>query len=73
MILILLTVTLAGLKFFADFMENVSWWWVAGMFFMTLLWFEFFERLFGFDKKQAHKRYEELVEKRIKRTFKTKK
>jgi len=74
MILIFLTLSLAGLKFFAtDFMENVSWWWVAGAFLIALLWFEVFERLLGFDKRLAHKQHEELLQKRIKRIFKTKK
>lgn len=74
MILILLTLSLAGLKFFAtDYMEDVSWWWVAGVFLIALLWFEVFERLFGFDKRRAHRHHEELQRKRIKRIFKTKK
>ena len=68
MILILLTVTLAGLKYFnVSFMENVSWWWVIGCFFATVIWIEFVERLLGFDKKKAHKKFEQIQQKRAKR------
>src|SRR4051812_1664845 len=57
MILILLTVTLAGLKYFEfNFMEHVSWWWVVGSFFLTFIWFEVFERILGFDKKKLHEK-----------------
>jgi small Trp-rich protein len=74
MILILLTVTLAGLKFFEfSFMENVSWWWVTGSFFLTFIWFEVFERLLGFDKKKLHEKFDAIQKRRAQKTFNEKK
>jgi small Trp-rich protein len=29
-----------------------DWWWVAGIFGLSFLWFEFGERIFGIDKKR---------------------
>ena len=70
MVLILLIVTLTGLKFFeVSFMHDVSWWWITGLFFLTLVWFEVFERLLGFDKKQIHKNFAEIQKARLKRIF----
>lgn len=70
MILILLTVILVGLKYFeVSFMANVSWWWVACAFAITFIWFEFFERIFGLDKKKAHKEFDEIQKKRAKKVF----
>jgi small Trp-rich protein len=74
MILILLTVTLAGLKYFdVSFMENVSWWWIVGLFFFTFIWFEFFERVLGLDKKKAHDKFDKVQKERAKKNFDNKK
>lgn len=74
MILIILTVTLAGLKYFdVSFMENISWWWIVALFLFTFLWFEFFERVLGLDKKKAHKKYDSLQKERAKKYFEDKK
>jgi len=74
MVLILLIVTLTGLKFFEfRFMDDVSWWWVTGLFFLTLIWFEVFERLLGFDKKKIHQVFDEAQKRRSKGFFKKKK
>lgn len=74
MFLILLIVVLTGLKFFdVSFMSDISWWWVTGLFFLAMLWFEVFEHLFGFDKKRAHKHYEQMIKNRVKSVFKKKK
>ncbi|MET3105296.1 small Trp-rich protein [Oxalobacteraceae bacterium GrIS 2.11] len=70
MILILLTITLAALKYFdMSFMANVSWWWVIGLFFFTFIWFEFFERVLGLDKKKAHAKHDQAQKIRAKRSF----
>ncbi|PRC92109.1 TIGR04438 family Trp-rich protein [Solimicrobium silvestre] len=70
MILILLTVTLAGLKYFeVSFMANISWWWITGLFFFTFIWFEFIERVLGLDKKKAHKKFDEIHKTRAKKMF----
>lgn len=74
MFLILLTVTLTALKFFeVGFMEDLSWWWVAGVFFLTFIWFEVFERLLGLDKKKLHIKYDEIRKNRAKRIFQKRK
>ncbi len=74
MILIILTVALSLLKYFEfSFMENVSWWWIGGLFFFTFLWFEFFERMLGLDKKKAHEKFDDLQKNRAKRYFEKKK
>lgn len=73
MFLILLTVSLAGLKYFeVGFFEQMSWWWVTGTFFVTFIWFEFFERILGLDKKKAHKEFDEIQKNRTKKTFEKK-
>jgi small Trp-rich protein len=53
-------------------MEDVSWWWVTGSFFLTFIWFEVFERVFGFDKKKLHERFDAIQKRRTKRTFEKK-
>ncbi|TDK67997.1 TIGR04438 family Trp-rich protein [Sapientia aquatica] len=74
MYLILLTVVLAGLKYFeVSFMDDVSWWWVIACFFVTFIWFEFIERMLGLDKKKAHKKFDEVQKNRAKRMFEKKK
>ena len=70
MILIILTVALAALKYFeVSFMANISWWWVAGAFFCTFIWFEFFERMLGLDRKKAHEQFDRVQRERAKRNF----
>jgi small Trp-rich protein len=74
MILIILLAILVGLKFFeVSFVENLSWWWVAGFAFLTFLWFEFFERMLGLDKRKEDAHYEKIRKERLKRNFKDKK
>ena len=74
MILVLLTVLLAALKYFeVSFMLNVSWWWIGGLFIFTFLWFEFFERALGLDKKKEHKEFERIQKERLKRVNSRKK
>lgn len=74
MILILLTVTLAGLKYFEiGFMENISWWWIVALFFFTFVWFEFFERVLGLDKKKAHDTMDKAQKERAKKYFEKRK
>ena len=70
MILIILTVTLTLLKFMeVNFMSSVSWLWIIGLFFFTFIWFEFFERVLGLDKKKAHAKFEKVQQERAKKTF----
>lgn len=69
--LIILIVVLSILKYFeiGPFI-NMSWWWIVGLLMVTFLWFEFFERVLGLDKRQAHNQSEKTRKERIKRTFK---
>lgn len=70
MILIILTVGAALLKYFeVSFMNNVSWWWIIGLFFLTFIWFEFFERILGLDKKKEHEKFDQIQRDRAKKNF----
>ena len=74
MILILILVLLLVLKL-ADvwIFASMSWWWIAGIGLFAFLWFEFFERMLGLDKRRKHQHYEKIREERVKRTFEKKK
>jgi len=70
MILIILTVGLTLLKYFeVSFMANISWMWIIGLFLFTFIWFEFFERVLGLDKKKAHAKFEKMQKERARKTF----
>ena len=52
--LIILIVALIALKYFeVRFVDNLSWWWIVGLAVAAFIWFEFLERMFGFDKRKA--------------------
>jgi small Trp-rich protein len=68
--LLILVVALYGMKLFElKFMEDISWWWINGIGFFAFLWFEFFERMLGLDKRQDDKMHEKMRKERLKRTF----
>lgn len=70
MFLILLTVTLAALKYFdVSFMVNIPWLWIIGLLFFTFIWFEFIERILGLDKKKAHAKFDQIQKDRAKKNF----
>ena len=47
-----------------------SWWYVVAPFAFTVLWFEFGEAFFGFDRKRLRKLdYENAREERLKNTY----
>ncbi|HEY8607322.1 MAG TPA: TIGR04438 family Trp-rich protein [Noviherbaspirillum sp.] len=48
----------------------LSWWWIAGLFVLAFVWFEFIERALGLDKRKEHKQAEKNRKDRIKRTLK---
>jgi len=48
----------------------LSWWWIAGLFAFVFLWFEFFEKMLGLDKRRAHNLSEKTRQNRVKKTFK---
>lgn len=69
--LIILIVLLAVLKYFeVGTLENYSWWWIAGLFGVAFLWFEFLEPMFGLDKRKAHEQLEKARKDRVNKTFK---
>ncbi len=69
--LIIVIVLLSALKYFeVGPLENLSWWWIAGLFAVAFLWFEFFEHMLGRDKRQAHEQLEKARKERVKKTFK---
>lgn len=69
--LIIAIVLLAILRFFEiSIFADLSWWWIAGLFVVAFLWFEYFERMLGRDKRKAHEQLEKAREDRVKKTFK---
>jgi len=69
--LILFIVTLILLKYFEiGFVENISWWWVAGLGAVAFIWFEFLERIFGLDKRRAFDEMEKARKDRVEKSFK---
>ncbi|MBC3876091.1 hypothetical protein [Undibacterium flavidum] len=56
-----------------SFMENISWWWINGFGLVVFLWFEFFERMLGLDKRKDEMLHEKMLKERQKRQFKMKK
>ena len=68
--IIILTALLALLKLAdVEFLADLSWWWIAGLFAAAFTWFEFIEPTFGLDKRRAHKHSDEIREKRVKKAF----
>ncbi|MBC3918762.1 TIGR04438 family Trp-rich protein [Undibacterium sp. CY18W] len=65
---LLLVLKLAEISIFA----NMSWWWWVGGVFITFLWFEIFERMFGLDKRKDHAHFEKMQKERVKRAFEKK-
>ncbi len=69
--LIVTIVVLTALRFFeVGPVADLSWWWVVGLFCVTLVWFEYGEKMFGLDKKKAHDEAEKIRQERIKKNFK---
>ena len=71
--IIILIVVLSLLRYFEiGPVANLSWWWIAGLFGVAFIWFEFIERMLGFDKRNAHAELEKTREARIKKAFEKK-
>ncbi|MFA9273238.1 MAG: TIGR04438 family Trp-rich protein [Candidatus Aquirickettsiella gammari] len=72
--LLILVVVLYILKLLdLSFMENISWWWINGLGLFAFLWFEFFERMLGLDKRKDEMLHEKMLKERQKRQFNIKK
>lgn len=65
---LLLVLKLAEVWIFA----TMSWWWITGIAIAAFLWFEFFERMLGLDKRKDHAHFEKIKNERVKRAFEKK-
>ncbi|MEC5217913.1 small Trp-rich protein [Actimicrobium sp. GrIS 1.19] len=71
--IIILIVVLSLLRYFEiGPVANLSWWWIAGLFGVAFLWFEFFERMLGLDKRRAHDEMDKARDARVKKAFEKK-
>ncbi|GGC76412.1 TIGR04438 family Trp-rich protein [Undibacterium terreum] len=68
MIIVVALLTLLKYLEFGPF-ANLSWWWIVGLAFFAFLWFEFFERMLGLDKRKDHMHFEKMKKERVKRSF----
>jgi len=69
--LIVAIVLLSILRYFeVGPVADLSWWWIAGLFLIAFIWFEFGERLFGLDKRNADEQLEKARKERVAKTFK---
>ncbi|UCG97910.1 MAG: TIGR04438 family Trp-rich protein [Burkholderiales bacterium] len=50
-------------------LAELSWWWVVLPFVIALVWWEFFERRLGLDKKKAFDELEKAKQERIARAL----
>ncbi|QRX81135.1 TIGR04438 family Trp-rich protein [Glaciimonas sp. PAMC28666] len=74
MLLIIVIVVLVALKYFAiGPFADISWWWAAGLMAIAFVWFEFVERIIGFDKRRAHDQMDKVRKDRVDKIFGTKK
>ncbi len=68
--IIILIVVLSLLRYFEiGPVANLSWWWIAGLFGVAFIWFEFIERMLGLDKRKAHEALEKARQERVKKSF----
>ncbi|MFT5588083.1 MAG: small Trp-rich protein [Bradyrhizobium sp.] len=71
--IIILIVVLGLLRYFEiGPVANLSWWWIAALFGVVFIWFEFIEPLFGLDKRKAHDEMDRIRAERVKKTFEQK-
>lgn len=71
--IIIVIVLLSLLKYLeVGFLDNLSWWWIVGLFGVAFIWFEFIERMLGLDKRSAHDKLEKAREERVKKQFQKK-
>lgn len=64
--LILLIAALVVLRFFEVWrFANLSWWWIVGLMVFAFIWFEFIEKMLGWDKKKLHRDDEKRRRQRV--------
>jgi small Trp-rich protein len=71
MIFVIVGVILMLLKYFEiGPVATLSWWWVIAPLGLAVLWFEVFERVFGFDqRKKEHALHDKIREERVAKAF----
>lgn len=70
MLLIIGIFALIVLKYFGiNPFTYISWGWIIFLIIIAFIWFEFLERIFGFDKKQDQHEHDSLKSERLKNTF----
>lgn len=70
MVIIVVIGLLAVLKFAGiEFLAELSWWWIAGLFAVAFIWFEFVEPTFGLDKRRVHEHADQIRKDRVKKAF----
>ena len=70
MYLIILILVLSVLRFFEiSVFAELSWWWIAALMFLAVIWFEFAEKWLGLDKRREHDALQKAREQRVKKTF----
>jgi small Trp-rich protein len=68
--LLWLSVAFLALRFFqVSVFASVSWWYVAGAFFLSFIWFEYIEKSLGLERKKAMDEMEAARKARIKRAL----
>ena len=73
MLLIVLIFGLSVLRFFeVGPFAGLSWWWIAALFLVAFVWFEYIEKMLGRDKRRAHDETEEARRKRVASSFRKK-
>jgi small Trp-rich protein len=59
--LIIIIVAFLVLKYFEiGPFAAMSWWWLAGLFGLAYVWFEFIEKIFGLDRSKSHDENEKI-------------
>ncbi|MBV8633219.1 MAG: TIGR04438 family Trp-rich protein [Burkholderiaceae bacterium] len=70
MFFIIIVAALFALRYFEiGPFANMSWWWPVGAAVLAFIWFEFFERMLGLDKRRSDDETEKLRQQRVKETF----
>jgi small Trp-rich protein len=71
--IIILIVVLSILRFFEiGPFAGMSWWWIAGLFGLAFLWFEYIEKWLGLDRRREHDESEKARRRRVESMFRRK-
>lgn len=68
--LILIILALVALRFFEVWhFAAVSWWWIVALMALAFVWFEYIEKMLGWDKKKSHDEDTLRRAKRVRKSF----